>query len=103
MLSSDVWLPRVSACLSVRTRAELVIDTSPPVTMTRPSAVCYDKEQRYMIISVRGVYAQYCELPAGAFGNLMGAPSMGQFFNRNIRGSGPGDPYDCLNHRLPTY
>jgi hypothetical protein len=56
-----------------------------------------------MIISVRGVYAQYCELPAEAFGNLMGAPSMGQFFNRNIRGSGPGDPYDCLNHRLPTY
>ena len=62
---------------------------------------CYDKARRYMIISVKGVYSQYCELPAGVFGNLMGAPSMGQFLNQNIRGS--GGPYDCLNHRLPAY
>jgi hypothetical protein len=65
--------------------------------------VCYDKAQRYMIVSIRGVYDQYCELPAAAFGNLMGAPSMGQFFNQNIRGSRSGGPYDCRNRRLPMY
>jgi KTSC domain-containing protein len=64
---------------------------------------CYDKARSYMIISVKGVYSQYCELPAGMFGNLMGAPSMGQFFNHNIRGSGSGGPYDGLNRRLPAY
>jgi KTSC domain-containing protein len=66
--------------------------------------VCYDEAQSYLIVSVRGIYDQYCELPAGVFDSLMGAPSMGQFFNRNIRGSGPGDGrYDCRTHRLPAY
>ncbi len=65
--------------------------------------VCYDKAQRYMIVSINGVYKQYCELPPEVFGNLMGAPSMGQFFNQNIRGSGSGGPYDCLIHRPPKY
>jgi len=64
--------------------------------------VCYDKTQRYMIISVSGVYKQYCELPADVFGDLMDAPSMGQFFNLNIKGSESDGPYHCRNHRSPT-
>jgi len=61
--------------------------------------VCYDKAQSRMIISIKGVYDQYCELPAQTFDSLMGAPSMGLFFNRNIRGSGPDGPYQCRTHR----
>jgi hypothetical protein len=34
---------------------------------------------------------------------LMGAPSMGQFFNRNIRGSSPDGPYKCRTHRNSNY
>jgi hypothetical protein len=65
--------------------------------------VCYDKAQRTLIVSVKGTYDQFCELPAPTFEHLMGAPSMGQFFNRNIRGSGSGGPYDCRAHRIPNY
>ena len=61
--------------------------------------VCYDKAQSRMIISIKGVYDQYCELPAQTFDGLMAAPSMGKFFNRNIRGSGPDGPYTCRMHR----
>jgi hypothetical protein len=65
--------------------------------------VCYDKPQRYMIISLRGTYYHYCELPPATFDALMGAPSMGQFYNQNIKGSGSDGPYDCRTHRVPTY
>lgn len=65
--------------------------------------VCYDKAKRYMIIGIRGVYDQYCELPQPAFDGLMGAPSMGQFFNQNIRESGADGRYNCRTHRIPGY
>jgi hypothetical protein len=65
--------------------------------------VCYDKPQGYMIINLRGTYYHYCELPPAMFDNLMGAPSMGQFYNQNIKGSGSDGPYDCRTHRVPNY
>jgi hypothetical protein len=65
--------------------------------------VCYDKAQSYMVISLRGTYYHYCELPPATFDGLMGAPSMGQFYNQNIKGSGSDGPFDCRTHRIPTY
>jgi KTSC domain len=65
--------------------------------------VCYDKAQSYMVISLKGVYYHYCELPPATFDGLMGAPSMGQFFNQNIKGSGTDGPFDCRTHRIPRY
>jgi hypothetical protein len=65
--------------------------------------VCYDKAQSYMIISLRGTYYHYCKLPPATFDGLMGAPSMGQFYNANIKGSGSDGPYDCRTHRIPKY
>lgn len=65
--------------------------------------VCYDKAQNYMIISLRGTYYHYCELPPATLDSLMGAPSMGQFYNQNIKGAGSDGPYDCRTHRVPVY
>ena len=56
--------------------------------------VCYDRAQRHLIVAVKDAWDQYCDLPAETYGALMGAPSMGQFFNRNIRGA-PGARYAC--------
>ncbi|WP_197521027.1 hypothetical protein [Bradyrhizobium icense] len=33
----------------------------------------------------------------------MAAPSMGQFYNANIKGSGKDGPFDCRTHRVPSY
>jgi hypothetical protein len=63
--------------------------------------VCYDKAQSYMIISLRGTYYHYCELPPVTFNSLMDAPSMGQFYNQSIKGTGSDGPYDCRTHRVP--
>ena len=60
--------------------------------------VCYDKAQGTLIVGIKNVYEQYCDLSAPTFDGLMSAPSMGQFFNRNIRGAGSGSAYDCLTH-----
>jgi hypothetical protein len=65
--------------------------------------VCYDQANSYMIVGIKGVYDHYCEFPQPAFDGLMGAPSMGQFFNQNIRESGAEGRYDCRTHRIPGY
>jgi hypothetical protein len=65
--------------------------------------VCYDKTQSYMLINLRGTFYHYCELPAATYDALMAAPSMGQFYNASIKGSGKDGPYDCRTHRVPSY
>ena len=65
--------------------------------------VCYDKAQSYMIINLRGTNYHYCELPTATYDGLMGAQSMGQFYNQNIKGSGSNGPYDCRTHKIPSY
>ncbi len=57
--------------------------------------VCYDPAQSDLIVSVRGNYIRYCELPAATFEAFMTAPSMGQFFARNISESGSYGRFAC--------
>lgn len=57
--------------------------------------VCYERAQRHLIVGIKGIYDEYCDVPAQSFDGLMGAPSMGWFFTRNIEGSASGDRYLC--------
>jgi hypothetical protein len=65
--------------------------------------VCYDKAQSYLLINLRGIYYHYCELPPATFDAFVAAPSMGQFYNQNIKGWGTDGPFDCRTHRVPSY
>ena len=65
--------------------------------------VCYDKGQSYMLISLKGTFYHYCELPPATFDAFVTAPSMGQFYNQKIKGSGSDGPFDCRTQRVPTY
>jgi hypothetical protein len=53
-----------------------------------------------MIVSVKGAYLQYCDLPPATFDGLMAAPSMGQFFKQNFESDGAGGRYDCQARRM---
>ena len=64
---------------------------------------CYDPAQASMIVSVKGAYVQYCDLPPATFDGLMAAPSMGQFFRQSIEGTGPDRRHDCGMRRAPAY
>jgi hypothetical protein len=86
--------------VDVRDRGTVDLRTFECRDITRSSLiqrVCYDRAQNYLIVNVNGSYDHYCGLAAPTVDGLMGAPSMGQFFNRNIRGS--GGRYDCRADR----
>jgi hypothetical protein len=65
--------------------------------------VCYDKAQSYMLINLNGTFYHYCELSTGTLEAFMAAPSLGKYFNQNIKGTGSDGPFDCRTHRVPTY
>jgi hypothetical protein len=60
--------------------------------------VCYDRNNEYMVISLHGTYYHYCEIDSGTVSSLLGADSMGRYYNANIKGR-----FDCRTHRVPTY
>ena len=98
--------PVFSETVNVKYRGD--IDLKPFTCTETPRSsfiqrVCYDQKERYMLINLRGVYYHYCELSSATFDSFMTAPSMGQFYNQNIKGSGSDGPFDCRTHRAPTY
>ncbi|WP_024513375.1 KTSC domain-containing protein [Bradyrhizobium sp. ARR65] len=98
--------PASSETAAVKYRG--IVDLAPFACTDTPRSsfiqrVCYDKAQSYMLINLRGTYYHYCELPATTFDAFMAAPSMGQFYNRNIKGTGSDGPFDCRTHRVPKY
>lgn len=60
--------------------------------------VCYDENNSYMLINLRGTWYHYCEIDPGTVSSLLAADSMGQFYNASIKGN-----FDCRTHRVPTY
>lgn len=64
---------------------------------------CYDKSHQFTVVQLRSVYYPYCEMPAATFEAFLAAPSMGRYYNANIKGSGSDGPFDCRTHRAPRY
>jgi hypothetical protein len=60
--------------------------------------VCYDRPERYMLVSVNGIYYHYCEIDPNTVSRFLAADSMGRFFNANIKGR-----FDCRVLRVPAY
>lgn len=57
--------------------------------------VCYDRAQQDLIVASNGAYARYCGVTAETVERLLGAPSMGQFFNQNIKRDTTAGRYAC--------
>jgi hypothetical protein len=57
--------------------------------------VCYDAAKQTMIVQLNSAYSQYCDVPTAARDSFLNAPSMGQYYNANIKGSGAQAPYQC--------
>jgi hypothetical protein len=55
--------------------------------------VCYDAANRTMILQVKTAYSQYCGVPEAARDSFLNAPSMGRYYNADIRGAGAR--YEC--------
>jgi hypothetical protein len=74
--------------------------------ITRSSFVnrtCYDKAKRFMVVQLKSTYYPYCEVSAAIYEAFLAAPSMGKYFNANIKGTGQDGPFDCRTHPSPKY
>jgi hypothetical protein len=65
------------------------------------SRVCYDAANRVMIVQMNSAYSQYCDVPEAVRDSFLNAPSMGQYYKANIKGTGAGTPYRCHADRAP--
>lgn len=67
--------------------------------------VCYAAPHRYMIIWLGNgrVPYHYCNIGANTVAEFKAAPSMGRYFNSNIRSIGDRrGPFDCRDHAPPS-
>jgi KTSC domain len=87
-----------SETVDVKYRGTVDLKTSECRATPRSSLiqrVCYDRPRRCMVINLTGTHYHYCELPLATFEAFMAAPSMGRYFNQNVKG------YDCRTHGIP--
>jgi len=84
------------------------VDLTPFVCqdVTRSSLVnrvCYDAADQTMIVQLNSVYSQVCGVPEATRDRFLNAPSMGQYYNANIKGPGAEARYECEPHRAPKH
>jgi hypothetical protein len=93
--------PALTETVDIKYRGPLNLAPFACTDVTRSSfirRVCFDKAKSYMVISLNGTYYHYCNIPAIAVDALMAAPSMGRFFNAEVKGH-----YDCRLNPVPQY
>ena len=56
-----------------------------------------------MVVQLKTVYYPYCEIAAATYQTFLDAPSMGQYYNASIKGTGSDGPFDCPTHLVPKY
>ena len=57
--------------------------------------VCYDRARQDLVVGVGGAYERYCGVPPDTVEHLLGAPSMGRFFNQKLKREIGGVRYAC--------
>src|SRR5215471_16264137 len=85
----------------------LDIDQFKCATITQSSfinRVCYLEAKRYMIIKLKDTYYHYCSVRTETVMEFLAAPSMGSYYNKNIRSKSDNThgPFDCRDHPIPT-
>ena len=60
--------------------------------------LCYDAKEGYVVVNLNGTYHHYCEVPAYVVSGWRASNSMGDFFNKNVKGH-----FDCRVNRVSAY
>jgi hypothetical protein len=98
LLAHLMAAPVVSETVEIRGRGEVDLASFECRDINRSTIlqrVCYDRTQKDLIVAVRGSYDRSCAVPGNVVERLMGAPSMGQFFNHHISRPASGERYAC--------
>jgi hypothetical protein len=97
-ITQDRLCPKYGECVPLAAFECQVIDRSSLVTR-----VCYSEEKRYLVIRLKSTDYHYCEIDAKTIARLLAADSMGRFYNAEIRDSGTGGRFSCLNRTQPSF
>jgi KTSC domain-containing protein len=52
------------------------------------------------MVQLKTIYYPYCEMPPATYDAFLAAPSMGQYYNSNIKGTGKDSPFACRTHAI---
>ena len=102
LLAQLMTAPVVSETVETAERHFVDLGTFECRDITRSTVlqrVCYDRAQQDLVVAVGGAYDRYCAVTADTVERLLGAPSMGQFFNQNLKREISGVRYACPAHR----
>ena len=96
-------VPQVAGAETVVVKYRGAVDLKPfKCETTYQSSVvkrlCYDAKEEYVVVSLNGTYYHYCEVPAFVVSGWRASNSMGDYFNKNIKGH-----FDCRVNRVPAY
>jgi predicted phosphoribosyltransferase len=98
LLAQLATAPIVSETVETGERRLVDLETFECRDITRSTVlqrVCYDRAQQDLIVAVNGAYDRYCGVTADTVERLLDAPSMGRFFNQNIKREVTGHRYAC--------
>jgi hypothetical protein len=98
LLARLVTAPIVSEMVETAERGLVDLRTFECRDITRSTVlqrVCYDPAQQDLVVAAGGAYDRYCGVTADTVERLLGAPSMGQFFNQSIKREAASARYAC--------
>ncbi len=93
--------PGNAETVNVKYRGQVDLKPFACETVSRSSLVkrvCYDQRERYMIINLQGTYYHYCQIDSASVSALLGASSMGRYYNSRIKGH-----FDCRVKTMPAF
>jgi hypothetical protein len=102
-LSGASWADAETVTVEGRGAVDLAPFVCQDVTRSSlVNRVCYDAANQTMIVQLNSVYSQVCGVPEVMRDSFLNAPSMGQYYDANIRGSAAAR-YECEPHRAPKH
>jgi hypothetical protein len=72
-------------------------DCAPIKASSLVQRLCYDQARSYLVVDLNGTYYHYCAVDPGTVEAWRSAPSLGSFYNANIKGGA----FDCRVHGVP--
>lgn len=98
--------PAIAETVNVKYRGPVPLDTFDCPALKRSSVVkriCYDAAKSYLIVKLRSTYYHYCSVQPSLFKKWVQAPSLGRFYNQQVKVSSNGGRYDCRTKPVPKY
>ncbi|QOF73171.1 KTSC domain-containing protein [Aminobacter sp. SR38] len=63
--------------------------------------VCYNQENSYLLIRLKGTWYHYCAIDRTTVDALLAASSKGSFYNQAIKDSATGGKFGCRGRPVP--